>query len=139
VLEGLEAAWAFFDGVVRRLVVDNLAPAVTRPDRYTPGLNRVFLEYAQYRGFVVDPAVPEHPTGKPRVERGIPYARQDFFRGEPFLDVADMQRRAVGWCRALLGAAPARSNRRRSSASRATRRRRARRLTSRTSRRTRRS
>ena len=117
-LEGLEAAWAFFDGVVRRLVVDNLAPAVTRPDRYTPGLNRVFLEYAQYRGFVVDPAVPEHPTGKPRVERGIPYARQDFFRGEPFLDVADMQRRAVGWCRALLGAAPARSNRRRSSASR---------------------
>jgi transposase len=64
VLEGLEAAWAFFDGVVRRLVVDNLTPAVTRPDRYTPGLNRVFLEYAQYRGFVVDPAVPDHPTGK---------------------------------------------------------------------------
>jgi len=102
-LEGLEAAWAFFDGVVRRLVVDNLTPAVTRPDRYTPGLNRVFLEYAQYRGFVVDPGVPEHPTGKPRVERGIPYARQDFFRGEQFLDVADMQARAVSWCRDLAG------------------------------------
>jgi hypothetical protein len=29
------------------------------------------------------------------VERGIPYARQDFFRGEQFLDVADMQARAV--------------------------------------------
>jgi hypothetical protein len=64
VLEGLEAAWGFFGGVVRRLVVDNLTPAVTRPDRYTPGLNRVFLEYAQYRGFVVDPAVPDHPRGK---------------------------------------------------------------------------
>jgi transposase len=60
VLDGLEAAWAFFGGVVRRLVVDNLTPAVTRPDPYTPGLNRVFLEYAQYRGFVVDPAVPVH-------------------------------------------------------------------------------
>ena len=43
-LAGLEAAWAFFGGVIRRRVVDNLAPAVTRPDRYTPGLNRVFLE-----------------------------------------------------------------------------------------------
>ncbi len=103
VLDGLEAAWAFFGGVVHRLVVDNLTPAVTRPDRYTPGLNRVFLEYAQSRGFVVDPAVPAHPTGKPRVERGIPYARQDFFRGEQFHDVADMQARAVVWCRDLAG------------------------------------
>jgi transposase len=98
VLEGLEAAWVFFGGAVRRLVVDNLTPAVTRPDRYTPGLNRVFLEYAQYRGFVVYPAVPAHPRGKPRVERGISYARQDFFRGESFHDVADMQTRVVAWC-----------------------------------------
>ena len=30
VLEGLEAAWLFFGGVVRRLVVDNLPPAVAR-------------------------------------------------------------------------------------------------------------
>src|SRR5712692_2428096 len=49
VLDGLEAAWTFFGGVVRRLVA--------RADRYTPGINRVFLEYAQYRGFLVDPAV----------------------------------------------------------------------------------
>jgi len=103
VLEGLEAAWLFFGGVVRRLVVDNLPPAVTRADRYTPGLNRVFLEYAQHRGFVVDPALPAHPTGKPKVERGIPYARQDFFRGETFQDLADLQRRAVRWCRDLAG------------------------------------
>jgi len=58
VLDGLEAAWTFFGGVVRRLVADNLAPVVARADRYTPGINRVFLEYAQYRGFLVDPAVP---------------------------------------------------------------------------------
>src|SRR5437867_1856195 len=32
VLDGLEAAWAFFGGVVRRLVVDNFKPAVTRAD-----------------------------------------------------------------------------------------------------------
>jgi transposase len=103
VLEGLEAAWVFFGGVVRRLVVDNLPPAVTRADRYTPGLNRVFLEYAQHRGFIVDPALPAHPTGKPKVERGIPYARQDFFRGETFQALADLQRRAVSWCRDLAG------------------------------------
>jgi transposase len=40
VLEGLEAAWTFFGGVVKRLVVDNLKPAVTRPDRYTPRIDQ---------------------------------------------------------------------------------------------------
>ncbi len=103
VLDGLEAAWTFFGGVPRRLVIDNFKPAITRADRYTPTLARVFLEYAQFRGFVVDPAVPGHATGKPKVERGIPYVRQDFFRGEDFRDLTDMQARAVVWCRDLAG------------------------------------
>lgn len=87
----------------RRPVVDNLKAVVTRADRYAPTIARVFLEYAQYRGFVVDPAVPRHATGTPKVERGIPYLRQDFFRGEHFLDLADMQARATVWCRDLAG------------------------------------
>ena len=44
----------------------------TRADSYASPIARVFLEYAQYRGFVVDPAVPRHSTGKPKVERGTP-------------------------------------------------------------------
>jgi hypothetical protein len=63
----------------------------------------VFLEYAQYRGFVVDPAVPDHARGKPKVERGIPYAREDFFRGETFHDLADLRHRALLWSRDLAG------------------------------------
>jgi transposase len=103
VLDGLEAAWVFFGGVVKRLVEDNLKPVVTRADRYTPGIDRVFLEYAQFRGFVVDPASVRHATGKPKVERGIPYCREDFFRGETFRDVAEMRTRAVVWCRDIAG------------------------------------
>ena len=102
-LDGLELAWTFFGGVVRRLVLDNLTPAVTKADRYTPTLSKVFLEYAQYRGFVADPTVPIHPTGKPKVERGIPYAREDFFRGEACRDLAERQSRALTWCRELAG------------------------------------
>jgi transposase len=66
VLDGLESAWVFFGGVVKRVVEDNLKPVVTRADRYAPGIDRVFLEYAQYRGFVVDPAIVRHATGKPQ-------------------------------------------------------------------------
>jgi transposase len=39
VLAGVEAAWAFFQGVVRRLVVDNLKPVITRADRYAPQID----------------------------------------------------------------------------------------------------
>jgi len=37
------------------------------------------------------------------VERGIPYIREDFFRGETFRDLDDLQARAVLWCRDLAG------------------------------------
>jgi hypothetical protein len=58
-------------------------------------VDRVFLKYAQARGFLGDPTVVRHPTGKPKVERGIPYAREVFFRGQTFRDLADLQARAV--------------------------------------------
>jgi len=103
VLDGLEAAWVFFGGVVKRLVEDNLKPVVTRADRDAPRIDRVFLESAQFRGFVVDPAIARHATGKPKVERGIPYCREEFFRGEAFRDVAEMQARAGVWCRDIAG------------------------------------
>lgn len=102
-LDGLEAAWAFFGGVVKRLVLDNLQPAVTTADRYVPVVDRVFLEYAQARGFLADPTVVRHPTGTPKVERGIPSAREDFFRGEAFRDLPDMQQRAGLWRRETAG------------------------------------
>src|SRR5262249_61345852 len=85
------------------LAEHNPMPVVTRADRYTPGIDRFFLEYAQFLGFVVDPALIRHATGKPKVERGIPYCREDFFRGEVFRDVAEMRMRAVAWCRDIAG------------------------------------
>jgi transposase len=63
-LEGLEDAWAFFGGVPARVVLDNLKAAVTKADRYDPVFGRTFAEYAAYRGFVIDAALPRHPRGK---------------------------------------------------------------------------
>ena len=54
VIDGLEAAWAYFGGVPGILIVDNLTPVVDKPDRYNPRINKTFLEYTQVRGFIVD-------------------------------------------------------------------------------------
>ena len=97
-IAGLEEAWAFFGGVPTRVVLDNLKAAVTKADRYDPIFQRTFAEYAKYRGFVIDAAVPRSPTGKPVVERGVQYLRESFFRGETWLDRDHVQREAIHWC-----------------------------------------
>ena len=95
---GLEDAWAFFGGVTRRLVIDNLRAAVTKSDIYDPVFARIFEEYASYRGFVIDAARVGHAKDKPRVERNVQFVRDNYFRGEDWLDIGDAQRGAIRWC-----------------------------------------
>ena len=98
VIACFERAWAYFGGVVARVIPDNLKSVVTRADIYQPKLHPTFLEYSQHRGFLVDPARSGHPKDKPKVERGVPYARKSFFRGETFIDIDHCRRRALVWC-----------------------------------------
>ena len=64
VIEGFEEGWDHFGGITEIVIIDNLKPAIDKSDKYNPKINRQFLEYAQVRGFIVDPANSGHPTGK---------------------------------------------------------------------------
>jgi hypothetical protein len=103
VIAGCEAAWAFFDGVFATVIPDNMKAIVDKADSTEPRLNQAFVEYAQSRGFVIDPARVRSPQDKPRVERMVGFVRQSFFAGETFVDLADAQRRAEEWCRERAG------------------------------------
>ena len=103
VIAGFEGAWAFFGGVFRVVIPDNMATVVAKADPIGPRLNEAFVEYAQARGFLVDPARVRKPTDKPRVERVVPFVRGSFFAGENFIDLADAQKRAEEWCRERAG------------------------------------
>ena len=103
VIEGLEAAWAFFQGVPQYLVLDNFPAAIAGADSLHPKLTRGFLEYAQRRGFIPDPARVRHPKDKPQVERGVPYVRERFFKGGQFLGLADLRNQARRWCLEVAG------------------------------------
>jgi hypothetical protein len=103
VIAGFEAAWAFFEGVFATVIPDNMKTIVEKADPLQPRLNQAFVEYAQARGFVIDPARVRSPQDKPRVERVVPYVRNNFFAGEVFIDLADAQRRAVVWARERAG------------------------------------
>jgi transposase len=103
VIAGFEAAWSFFGGVFAVVIPDNMAAIVERADPLSPRLNQAFMEYAQARGFVVDPARVRKPTDKPRVERVVPFTRSSMFAGERFVDLDHAQRHAEGWCRVRAG------------------------------------
>jgi transposase len=103
VIAGCEAAWTFFGGVFATVIPDNMKAIVERADALEPRLNQAFVEYAQDRGFVIDPARVRSPQDKPRVERVVPFVRQSFFAGETFVDLADAQGRAEAWCRERAG------------------------------------
>jgi len=103
VIAGFEAAWTFYGGVFATAIPDNMKTIVDRADALAPRLNQAFVEYAQSRGFVVDPARVRSPQDKPRVERAVPFVRASLFAGETFIDLADAQRRAEEWCRVRAG------------------------------------
>ena len=98
VIEGLEAAWAFFQGMPHYLVLDNFPAAVAGYDPLNPRLTRGFLEYVQHRGFFADPARVRHPKDKPKVESGVRYAQERFFKGGEFHGLSDMRVQARRWC-----------------------------------------
>lgn len=103
VIAGLEAAWTFFGGVFAVLIPDNTRAIIDSADRLTPRVNVTMVEYAQARGFVIDPARVRRPQDKPRVERAVQYVQGNFFAGETFTGEAHAQRHAERWCRDIAG------------------------------------
>ncbi len=95
VIAGLESAWAFFGGLPRYLVMDNFPAALAGADALHPR--------CLTRGFIADPARVRHPKDKPKVERGVQYVRERFFKGGDFRDLSDVRAQAANWCRDVAG------------------------------------
>lgn len=103
-VDGLDAAWLFFGGVVRRVVLDNTSAAIVRASAQDPTINPSFAEYAQARGFFIDPARVRHPRDKARVENQVPFVRERWFAGESFSDdLALLRAAAETWSRDVAG------------------------------------
>ena len=97
-IEACEAAWEFYGGVFGVVVPDCTKAIVHTADPRKPRIIDGFLEYAQARGFHVDPTRPRHPKDKARTERTVRDVRDDCFAGEKLLDLVEARRRGRVWC-----------------------------------------
>ena len=62
---------AFFSGVPRQIVSDNLRAGITRACFYEPQVNRTYAEFAAHYGTAIIPARPYKPRDKAKVEVGV--------------------------------------------------------------------
>jgi transposase len=100
VFTGLEAAFAFFGGVPRELLFDQMASVITADLRDQGGRlveNAEFLRFAAHWGFRVRACRPYRAKTKGKVERPIRYLRGNFLYGREFLGDGDLAAQAQSW------------------------------------------
>lgn len=97
---GLEAAFAFFGGVPRELLFDQMSAVVTDDRRDAGGSlieNAEFLRFAHHWDFRIRACRPYRAKTKGKVERPIRYVRESFFYGRTFVSDADLNAQAEHW------------------------------------------
>lgn len=86
-------AYAFFGGVARITVPDNLKTGVVRPCRYEPLIHRSYQEMAEHYGTVILPARIKKPRDKAKVEVGVQIAERQILaalRDQRFFTVGEL-------------------------------------------------
>src|SRR5207247_1792263 len=97
-------AFAFYGGVPRAVVPDQLRSAVTIPCRYEPGIQRTYAELAAHYGTTILPARPAKPRDKAIAEVGVQVAERWIvarLRHETFYTLAALNERIAELLAAL--------------------------------------
>ncbi|HET9954459.1 MAG TPA: IS21 family transposase [Polyangiaceae bacterium] len=90
-------AFAFFQGVPRIILYDNLKSAVLERVAHAIHFNPRILELARHYHFEPLPVAQARGNEKGRVERAIRYVRTSFFPAREFKDIDDLNRQAFEW------------------------------------------
>ncbi len=97
-IRGHVDAFAYFNGVARELLYDNLKSAVLERRGDAIRFHPTLLELAAYYHFAPHPVAPYRGNEKGRVERIIRFIRERFFAARKFLGVDDLNAQALDWC-----------------------------------------
>jgi transposase len=92
-----QRAFAFFGGVPRKVVLDNLKAAVVKTMVVDPVIGEAYRKLAQHYHFLISPNRPATPRHKGKVENGVKYVKRNFFAGQQFVDIESANRRLNAW------------------------------------------
>lgn len=92
-----QRTFAFFEGVPKRVVLDNLKAAVVKALVLDPVIGEAYRKLAQHYHFLISPNRPATPRHKGKVENGVNYVKRNFFAGQQFVDIESANYRLNAW------------------------------------------
>lgn len=90
-------AFEFFNGVPKRIIIDNAKCAITRACYYDPDVQRSYANCALEYGFIISACPPREPKKKGRVESGVKYVKKNFVPLREFRNIADANAQLKKW------------------------------------------
>jgi transposase len=97
-------AFAFFGGVPKRVVIDNLKAGIARVCWHEPQAQQSYRECAEHYGFLIDPCRPHTPEHKGKVEQGgVHYVKRNFLGGREPTTITQANRDVLRWMHTVAG------------------------------------
>ena len=90
-------AFEWFNGVPKKIIIDNPKCAITKACYHDPIVQRAYAECAEGHGFIISPCAPRDPKKKGRVEAGVKYVKKNFVPLREFRDLIDGNNQLQSW------------------------------------------
>jgi transposase len=90
-------AFNFFNGVPKKILIDNCKCAITKACYYDPVVQRSYGEFAEGYGFIISACPPHDPQKKGRVESGVKYVKNHFVPLRQFRHLLDANLQLMKW------------------------------------------
>ena len=96
-------AFEWFNGVPKRVVIDNPKCAITRACYHDPQVQRAYGECAEGYGFLIAPCPVRDPQKKGRVESNVKYIKNSFVPLKEFRSLSDANAQLKSWLLSVAG------------------------------------
>lgn len=96
-------AFEFFNGVPRRIIIDNPKCAITKACYHDPQVQRSYGEFAQGYGFMISACPPREPKKKGIVESGVKYVKKNFVPLREYRSIVDSNKQLIQWILEIAG------------------------------------
>ena len=90
-------AFNYFNGLPKKIIIDNAKCAITKACYYDPIVQRSYGEFAEGYGFIISACPPHDPQKKGRVEAGVKYVKKNFVPLRKFRNLIDANQQLMKW------------------------------------------
>jgi transposase len=90
-------AFEWFNGVPKKIIIDNAKCAITKACYHDPVVQRSYGEFAQGYGFIISPCPPYDAPKKGRVESGVKYVKNNFVPLREFPNIIKGNHQLKNW------------------------------------------